>query len=41
MDPTTAPFKNLPLLLDERPYAKLAAEIMDGFKSIGIKVVVR
>lgn len=41
MDPMTAPFKNLPLLLDERPYPKLAAEIMEGFKSIGLKVIVR
>jgi hypothetical protein len=34
----TAPLKHLPILLDERPYAKLAAEIIAGFKDIGIKV---
>lgn len=41
MNPMTAPFKNLPLLLDERPYAKLASEIIEGYKSIGLKVMVR
>lgn len=41
MAPATAPFKNLPLLLDERPYPKIAEEITAGFKSIGIKVMVR
>lgn len=33
-----APFKNLAVLLDERPYPKITAEIIEGFKSIGIKV---
>lgn len=32
-----APFKHLSILVDERPYAKLATEIIEGFKSIGIK----
>jgi hypothetical protein len=40
-DPTTAPFKNLSILIDERPYAKLAADIMAGYKDIGVKVMVR
>lgn len=33
-----APFKNLAVLLDERPYPKIATEIIEGFKDIGIKV---
>lgn len=41
MNPTTAPFKNLQLLLAERPYPKLAQEIMDGYKTIGVKVQVK
>jgi len=40
-DPTTAPFKNLVILIDERPYAKLAADIIAGYKDIGVKVMVR
>jgi hypothetical protein len=40
-DPATAPFKNLSILIDERPYAKLAADIMAGYKDIGVKVMVR
>jgi hypothetical protein len=40
-DPTTAPFKNLSILIDERPYAKLAADIIAGYKDIGVKVMVR
>lgn len=31
-------FKHLPILLGERSYAQLAAEIVEGFKSIGEKV---
>ena len=41
MDDDTAPFKHLALLTDERGYAKLAQEIVEGFKSIGIKVSVK
>lgn len=37
----TAPFKNLPDLLGERSYEKVAAEIIEGYKSIGVKVMVR
>ena len=37
----TAVFKHLPILLAERPYAKLASEIVEGYKSIGVKVSVR
>ncbi|MBB5039815.1 SHD1 domain-containing protein [Prosthecobacter dejongeii] len=33
-----AAFKHLPILLDERPYAKIASEIIAGYKDIGIKV---
>lgn len=33
-----AVFKNLPILLEERSYAKLAGEIVEGFRSIGVKV---
>lgn len=40
-DPATAPFKNLSILIEERPYAKLAADIMAGYKDIGVKVMVR
>jgi hypothetical protein len=40
-DPATAPFKNLSILVDERPYPKLAADIIAGYKDIGIKVMVR
>jgi hypothetical protein len=41
MKAETAPFKHLQLLIGERPYPKLAQEIMDGYKSIGVKVMVR
>lgn len=34
------PFKHLPLLLDERAYDKLAKEIEDGYKGIGVKIKV-
>lgn len=40
-DPATAPFKNLSLLIDERPYPKLVEDIIAGYKDIGIKVMVR
>jgi hypothetical protein len=40
-DPATAPFKNLSILIDERPYPKLAADIIAGYKDIGIKVMVK
>ena len=40
-DPATAPFKNLSILIDERPYPKLAADIIAGYKDIGIKVMVQ
>lgn len=33
--------KHLPLLLEERSYAKLATEITEGFKTIGVKVSAR
>ncbi|MEN3940523.1 SHD1 domain-containing protein [Prosthecobacter sp. SYSU 5D2] len=35
-----AVFKHLPILLEERPYAKIASEIVEGYKSIGVKVKV-
>jgi hypothetical protein len=41
MNPVTAPFKHLQILSGERPYPKLAQEIMDRYKSIGVKVMVR
>lgn len=40
MNPLTAPFKHLHLLQAERPYAQLAQEIMNSFKTIGLKVQV-
>jgi hypothetical protein len=40
MKPDSAPFKNLSILLGERSYAKIATEIIDGYKSIGLKVMV-
>ncbi len=41
MKPDSAPFKHLSVLVAERPYVKLAQEIMDGYKSIGVKVMVK
>lgn len=41
MDSVTAPFKNLPILLEERSYEKIAADIIAGYKNIGVKVLVR
>ncbi|HYF34365.1 MAG TPA: SHD1 domain-containing protein [Prosthecobacter sp.] len=41
MGDSTAPFKHLRILLDERSYEKLAAEIAEGYKSIGVKLMVR
>lgn len=35
-----AALKHLPILLDERAYVKLSEEIVEGFKSIGVKVQV-
>ncbi|TDU80837.1 SLA1 Homology Domain 1 (SHD1) protein [Prosthecobacter fusiformis] len=37
----TAVFKHLPILLEERPYAKIASEIIEGYKSIGVKIQVQ
>ncbi len=34
------PFKHLPLLLDERAYDKLAKEVEEGYKKIGVKIKV-
>ncbi len=41
MDGDSAPFKHLGILTAERPYAKIAAEIIEGYKSIGLKVQVQ
>jgi len=41
MEPNTAPFKSLSILVEERPYPKLATEIIEGFKGIGVKLIVR
>jgi len=38
MKAETAPFKHLPILLGERSYEKISAEIIEGYKSIGIKI---
>ncbi len=38
MNPETAPFKYLDRLLGGRDYAKLAAEIIEGYRANGIKV---
>lgn len=38
MNPKTAPFKHLGILLDGRSYEELAVEVEAGFKSIGEKV---
>ncbi len=40
LNPETAPFKHLSILVAERPWPKLAQEIMDAYKSIGVKVTV-
>ncbi|MCA1963009.1 MAG: hypothetical protein LDL31_03570 [Prosthecobacter sp.] len=40
LSPETAPFKHLDILLAERSWAMLAQQIMDGYKSIGVKVTV-
>jgi len=36
----TAPFKHLTLLLNDRSYSQIAQEIIEGYKSIGIKISV-
>lgn len=41
MKPETAPFKHLGILIAERPWPKLAQEIIDGYKGIGVKVTLR
>jgi hypothetical protein len=38
MKPETGPFKHLKLLLDDRSYTQIAQEIVEGYKSIGLKV---
>ena len=38
MKPETGPFKHLKLLLDDRSYSQIAQEIVEGYKSIGLKV---
>ncbi len=40
MNSETAPFKHLSILVAERPYQKLAQEIVDGYKTIGVKITV-
>lgn len=39
MEPTTAPFKHIDKLLADRDYSKIAAEIVEGYRAIGIKVI--
>lgn len=41
MNSEAAPFKHLPILLEERSYDKLAADIIEGYKSVGVKISVR
>lgn len=38
MDSDTAPFKYLDKLVDGRPYTQLATDIVEGYRSIGIKI---
>jgi len=38
MDSKTAPFKHMKLLLEDREYPQIAQEIVEGYKSIGLKV---
>lgn len=40
MKPESAPFKHLPILLDDRGYPQIAKEIAEGYRSIGLKVSV-
>ncbi|MCB1224774.1 MAG: hypothetical protein KDK99_03075 [Verrucomicrobiales bacterium] len=40
MKSDTAPFKNLPVLLQGRDYATLAKQIEEGYRSIGVKLSV-
>jgi hypothetical protein len=37
MKPESAPFKHLNVLLEGRSFAQLAAEMKEGFKSVGVK----
>jgi SLA1 homology domain 1, SHD1 len=39
MNPLTAPFKHINKLLADRDYSKIAAEIVEGYRAIGIKVI--
>ena len=41
MKSESAPFKNRGILVEERGYEKIAAEIINGYKSIGVKIMVR
>lgn len=38
MKSDTAPFKHLPILLDERGYSQIAQELVEAYKTIGLKV---
>ncbi|MBL9176808.1 MAG: hypothetical protein JNM65_02020 [Verrucomicrobiaceae bacterium] len=40
MSSESAPFKHLPILLDDRGYPQIAKEIAEGYRSIGLKVSV-
>lgn len=40
MKPETGPFKHLTLLLNDRSYSQIAQEMVEGYKSIGLKVSV-
>jgi hypothetical protein len=40
MKSDTAPFKHLDLLLDGRGYSQIAQEIVEGYKTIGVKITV-
>lgn len=41
MDSKTAPFVQLPILLNERPYPRIAAELVEAYKNIGVKIGAR
>lgn len=41
MDPDTAPFKHIGLLLDGRSYEQLAAEVVEAFRGLGEKIDAR
>jgi hypothetical protein len=38
MKSETAPFKHLKLLLDDRSYSQIAQELVEAYKTIGLKV---